>query len=431
MLPYKHPRAGWHEFSRFRNATAVAPTRKSNVHILILNEYYPPDTSATAKMAALVAEALAQKHRVTVVAGRPSYDPSETYPYALLRRDVRNGVTIERVGSTAFPRHKMRRRASNYLTYLALAMPRALAIRADLILAMTDPPVAGIAGAFVARLKQRPFVYNIRDMYPDMALGGGIVGDSGWVRLWEKMHRRALRRATRVIVLGDDMRERILRKGVEPQRVVVIRDGTMIPETLAEQRHPVAQEIRSGFPFVAIHAGNLGFYGAWDTLLQAAKMLERENIGLVFVGEGANRERLQQAAQGSANVRFLPFRPVEEIPLVMAAGDVHIISVRRGLEGVVVPSKLYSVLAAGRPVLAVAPEESDVVRIVREARCGLAADPDDPAAVAKALTALRDNPRELTDMGQRARDAAKKYVRVNELKRFVTVIEEAANRNIP
>jgi len=401
------------------------------VHILILNEYYPPDTSATAKMAALVAEALAQKHRVTVVAGRPSYDPEETYPYALLRRDVRNGVTVERVGSTAFPRHKMKRRVSNYLTYLALAMPRALAIRADLILAMTDPPVVGIAGAFVARLKRRPFVYNIRDMYPDMALGGGIVGDSGGVRLWEKMHRRALRRVARVIVLGDDMRERILRKGVEPQRVVVIRDGTMIPETLAEQSNPVAQEIRSGFPFVAVHAGNLGFYGAWDTLLQAAKLLEGENIGLVFVGEGANRERLQQAAQGSPNVRFLPFRPVEEIPFVMAAGDVHIISVRRGLEGVVVPSKLYSVLAAGRPVLAVAPEESDAVRIVREARCGLAADPDDPAAVAAALQTLRDNPRELTDMGQRARDAAKKYVRVNELKRFVEVIEEAANRSIP
>ena len=401
------------------------------MHILILNEYYPPDTSATAKMAALVAEALAQKHHVTVVAGRPSYDPDETYRYAFLRRDVRNGVTVERVGSTAYPRHKMKRRVSNYLTYLALAVPRALAIRADLILAMTDPPVAGIAGAFVARLKRRPFVYNIRDMYPDMALGGEIVAESVWVRLWEKMHRRALRRAARVIVLGDDMRERILRKGVEPERVVVIRDGTLIPETLAGQSHPVAQEIRSGFPFVAIHAGNLGFYGAWDTLLQAAKLLEGENIGLVFVGEGANRERLQQAAQGSANVRFLPFRPAEEIPLVMAAGDVHIISVRRGLEGVVVPSKLYSVLAAGRPVLAVAPEESDAVRIVRAANCGLTADPDDPAGVASALRTMRDNPRELTDMGQRAREAAKKYVRVNELKRFVGVIEDAANRSVP
>jgi colanic acid biosynthesis glycosyl transferase WcaI len=400
------------------------------VHILILNEYYPPDTSATAKLASIVAEALAQKHRVTVVAGRPSYDPDERYPYSLLRRKARNGVTVECVGSTAFSRHKMAGRVSNYLSYLALAVPRALAIRADVVLAMTDPPIEGIAGAFVAWLKRKPFVYNIRDMYPDMALGGGIVGDRLWVRLWEKMHRWALRRAQRVIVLGDDMRERILRKGIEPTRVVVIRDGTVIPEALAEQSHPVAQEIRSGFPFVAIHAGNLGFYGAWDTLLQAAKLLEGENIGLIFVGEGANRARLQAAAQGSTNVRFLPFRPASEIPLVMAAGDVHIICVRRGLEGVVVPSKLYSVLAAGRPVLAVASEASDVVRIVREARCGLAADPDDPASVAAALRKMRDDPRELSEMGVRAREAAKNYARVNELNRFVAVMEEATDRGV-
>jgi len=397
------------------------------VHILILNEYYPPDTSATAKMASIVAEALAQKHRVTVLAGRPSYDPDERYAYSLLRRTVQNGVTVECVGSTAFSRHKMAGRVSNYLSYLALAVPRALAIRADVILAMTDPPVEGIAGAFVAQLKRRPFVYNIRDMYPDMALGGGIVGDRGWVRLWEKMHRRALRRAQRVIVLGDDMRDRILRKGIEPQRVVVVRDGTILPDTIAEQSHPIAQETRSGFEFAAIHAGNLGFYGAWDTLLQAAKLLEGENIALIFVGEGANRARLQLAAQGSANVRFLPFRPAAEIPLVMAAGDVHIICVRRGLEGVVVPSKLYSVLAAGRPVLAVAAEESDVVRIVRQASCGLAADPDDPASVAAALRKMRDDPRELASMGQRAREAAKNYARVNELKRFLEVIKEATD----
>jgi glycosyltransferase involved in cell wall biosynthesis len=397
------------------------------VHILILNEYYPPDTSATAKMVSIVAEALAQKHRVTVVAGRPSYDPDERYPYSLLRRTVRNGVTVECVGSTAFSRHKMGGRVSNYLSYLALAVPRALAIRADVILSMTDPPVAGIAGAFVAWLKRRSFVYNIRDMYPDMALGGGIVGDRAWVRLWEKMHRQVLRRARRVIVLGDDMRERILRKGIEPARVVVVRDGTAIPKTLAEQSHPIAREIRCGFPFAAVHAGNLGFYGAWDTLLQAARLLEKENIGLIFVGEGANRERLQQAAQSSSNVRFLPFRPAAEIPLVMAAGDVHIICVRRGLEGVVVPSKLYSVLAAGRPVLAVAAEESDVVQIVRAARCGFAADPDDPASVAAALRMMRDDPRELINMGQRAREAAKNYARVNELKRFIAVMEDATD----
>lgn len=397
------------------------------MHILLFNEYYPPDTSATAKMAALVAETLAQRHKVTVVAGRPSYDPDEYYPFAFLRRDVRNDVVVERVGSTAYPRHRMRRRVSNYLTYLALAVPRALAIRPDVVLAMTDPPVAGMAGAFVARMSGRPFVYNIRDLYPDMAIGGDIVRPSGWVERWEKMHRSALRQAARVIVLGDDMRARILAKGVEPERVVVVRDGTAFPASMPAQDDPVVREIRYGFPFVALHAGNLGFYGAWGTLLKAAELLRNENAGLVFIGDGAHRAALQTATMDCPNVRFLPFRPVDEVPHVMMAGDIHVVTVRRGLEGVVVPSKLYGILAAGRPVLAVADAKCDAARIVVESGCGLAADPDDPAAVAAAIRELRGDPARLVEMGRRARATAQKYARVNELQRFVGVVEEAAN----
>ena len=362
---------------------------------------------------------------MTVVAGRPSYDPDEFYPYKLLRRDTLNGVVVERVGSTAYPRHQMKRRVSNYLSYLALAVPRALAIRPDVVLAMTDPPIAGIAGAFIARLAGRPFVYNIRDLYPDMAIGGDIVRPNGWASRWEKMHRNALKRAARVIVLGDDMRNRILAKGVAPERVVVVRDGTSLPVSMPVQSDPVVQEIRSGFPFVVLHAGNLGFYGAWGTLLKAAEMLRNENAALVFVGDGANRASLEASAAGSPNVRFLPFRPFEQVPHVMMAGDVHIVTIKRGLEGVVVPSKLYSILAAGRPVLAVAPDSSDAARIVTESGCGLAADPDDPAAVAKAICELRSDPARLCEMGRRARETAEKYARVNELQLFAGIIEQA------
>ena len=397
------------------------------MHVLLLNEYYPPDTSATAKMAAQVAETLAKRHKVTVVAGRPSYDPDEYYPFAWLRRDVRNDVVVERVGSTTYPRHRMRRRVTNYVTYLALAVPRALAIRPDVVLAMTDPPIAGIAGAWIARLSGRPFVYNIRDLYPDMAIGGDIVRPSRWVERWEKMHRNALRRAARVIVLGDDMRARILAKGVPPERVVVVRDGTSFPSTMPAQDDPIVQEIRCGFSFVAVHAGNLGFYGAWDTLLKAAEILRNENTGLVFIGDGANRAAMRTATLNGANVRFLPFRPADQVPHVMMAGDLHIVTVRRGLEGVVVPSKLYGILAAGRPVLAVADAKSDAARIVIESGSGIVADPDDPAAVAAAIRELRDNAPRLAEMGRRARETAKKYARVNELQRFVGIVEEAAN----
>jgi len=398
------------------------------MHILLLNQYYPPDTSATAKMAVQVAEKLAERHQVTVVAGRPSYDPDEFYPFAFLRRDIRNNVTVERVASTAYPRHQMRRRVSNYLSYLALAVPRALAIHPDIVLAMTDPPVAGIAGAFIARMADRPFVYNIRDLYPDMAIGGDIVQPNRWVARWEKMHRRALHQAVRVIVLGDDMRERIISKGVSPDRVVVVRDGASFPPLLPARNDLVVQKIRCGFPFVALHAGNLGFYGAWDSLLKAAHILRNENTGLVFVGDGANRAAMEISAKPLPNVRFLPFFPIEQVPHVMMAGDVHIVTVRRGLEGVVVPSKLYSILAAGRPVLAIAAAESDAVRIVRESGCGISADPDDPAAIAAAIRELRNDQNRLIQMGIRAKETAAKYARVDELERFVEVIEEAANR---
>jgi glycosyltransferase involved in cell wall biosynthesis len=400
------------------------------MHILLFNEYYPPDTSATAKMAVQAAETLARRHRVTVVAGRPSYDPDEFYPFAFLRRDTRNGVVVERVGSTAYPRHQMRRRVSNYLTYLALAVPRAIALRPDLVLAMTDPPVAGIAGAFVARRLGRPFVYNIQDLYPDMAVGGEIVRPGTWVNRWEQMHRRALRQAARVIVIGDDMRDRILAKGVPPEKVAVVRNGSASPAPPPDPNEPavrkIVQEIRCGFPFVVVHAGNLGFYGAWETLLKAAEILGNENTGLVFIGGGANLAALQSSASGSANVRFLPFRPVEQVPHVMLAGDVHVVTVKRGLEGIVVPSKLYSILAAGRPVLVVASASSDAARVVLESGCGLTADPDDPAAVAAAIRELRGDPVRLAEMGRRARETGAKYARVNELERFAGIIEQVA-----
>jgi colanic acid biosynthesis glycosyl transferase WcaI len=395
------------------------------VHILLLNEYFPPDTSATAKFAAQVAEALSLNHRVTVLAGRPSYDPSENHPLYFLRREVRGNLAVERVGSTAYPRFEMRRRVSNYLTYLSLAIPRALSIPSDIVLAMTDPPIEGIAGALVARLSGRPFVYNIRDMYPDMAVGGSIVRPGSFTARWEAMHRWALRRASRVIVLGEDMRDRIVAKGVDATRVVISRDGIDVPETVPSPENSVAREIRGDFRFALVHAGNVGFYGAWQTLISAVRILENEGVGLVFIGEGAMKPQVAAMAEGCRAIRFLPFRPPSEVPLVLSSGDMHVVTVKRGLEGVVVPSKLYPTLAAGRPVLGVAPEETDVVRIIRQTGCGITADPDDPNSVAEAIRSVLHDSKQLQTMGCRAREISFSYDRVKQLKIFSETIEEA------
>ena len=166
--------------------------------ILVLNLYFPPDTSATAKIAADVVGALAEKHDVTVLCGRPSYDPSERRPWRLWQSETAGRARVVRVGSTDYPRFAMKRRLLNYLSYVALAVPYALFVRCDVVLAMTDPPFQGIVGAIVALLKRKPYVYNIRDLYPEMALGGAIVRPGVLVRTWEELHRWALRRAANI-----------------------------------------------------------------------------------------------------------------------------------------------------------------------------------------------------------------------------------------
>lgn len=399
------------------------------MRILLLNLYYPPDTSATAKMASTVAEALAEAHDVTVLCGRPSYDPTERRPWRLWQTEQAGRARIIRVGSTAYPRFQMKRRVLNYLSYVALSVPRAFFLPCDVVLAMTDPPFEGIVGAFVALLKGKPFVYNIRDLYPDMALSGSIIEPGFLARVWEKLHRWALRRATRVIALGGDMRARIVGKGVDPACVAVVRDGAEIrpaSQRQSPQEPEVIRAIRGDFKFVLLHAGNLGFYGAWETLIHAARELSADGVELVFVGEGALRAQLEAAASNVKNVRFLPFFPASEISSVLAAPDIHIITIKRGLEGVVVPSKMYGILAAGKPIIAVAPKETDAASLGETQGFALSADPDSPAELVAAIRTLASDGNKLKIMGEAARAAAPEYDRVNELRKFVKTIEEAA-----
>jgi putative colanic acid biosynthesis glycosyltransferase WcaI len=397
--------------------------------ILLLNLYYPPDTSATAKMASTVADALSGRHDVTVLCGRPSYDPTEGRAWRLYRTERGGAARILRAGSTAYPRFEMKKRALNYLSYVALAVPRALFVPCDVILAMTDPPFEGIVGAFVAMLKRKPYVYNIRDLYPDMAVGGSIVEPGLLVTTWEKLHRWALRRATRVVVLGEDMRARIIAKGVDSSRVDIVRDGAEIlpPTTPLPPPDPeVVRAIRGTFSFVLVHAGNLGFYGAWNTLVAAARNLARDGVGLVFVGDGAQRAQIEAMAAGAGNIRFLDFFPASKIPSVLAAGDAHVITVKRGLEGVIVPSKLYGILAAGKAIIAVAPAETDAAAIGRERGCGVSADPDKPEEVVAAVRELIFNANKVKTMGEAAKAAAPDYDRVKELQKFVQIFDRLA-----
>src|SRR5256885_4660942 len=159
-------------------------------------------------------------------------------------------------------------------------------------------------------------------MYPDMAVGGSIVEPGIMARVWERMHRWALRRAACVVVLGNDMKNRILAKGIAAEKLEIVRDGTEIAGAGAAQLdEQVIQAIRGDFRFVLLHAGNIGFYGAWRTLLAAAKELAADPAGFVFVGEGAKRDALAAEAKDISNVKFVPFFHGTKSPSVLAGAD--------------------------------------------------------------------------------------------------------------
>lgn len=394
------------------------------VRVLLLNLYFPPDTAATAKVARTTVEALSAEHEVTVVCGRPSYDPTERRAWLLWQTEHSGRVRILRVGSTDYSRMQMKRRVLNYLSYVALAVPRALFVKCDVVLAMTDPPFEGIVGAFVALLKGKPFLYHINDLYPDMAVGGTIVEPGLLARIWEWMHRWALRRAACVMVLGEDMRARISAKGVDAGRLEIVRSGAEMGDAKAPAEaldQEVIREIRGDFRFVLLHAGNLGFYGAWETLIDGARKLDGEGIGLVFVGDGAQRAQLERAAAAAKNVKFLNFFPADKIPSVLAAADAHVITVKRGLEGVVVPSKMYGILAAGKPILAHTARETDVAKLGERLGFSVWVNCDDAEKFANAARELCGNEEKVRRMGVAALAAAPEFDKRKELRKMVEI----------
>jgi len=422
------------------------------MRILFLNLYFPPDTSATAKSAESMVHALAQTHEVTVLCGRPSYDPTERRPWRLWQTErlstkstqsvgqtASAAFTVIRAGSTDYPRIQMNRRILNYLTYVKLAVCRALFIPCDVIFAMTDPPFNGIVGAFLSVLKRKPLIYDIQDMYPDMAVAGSIVQPGLLTQFWERLHRWALRHATRIIVLGDDMRARIIAKGpkgskdpkdIDPAKVFIVRSGVDTPPTDSPPplNPEVTRAIRGNFRFVLLHAGNLGFYGAWDAIIAAGRKLEHENIGFIFVGDGAERSRLEILAAGASNVRFFPFFPSSDIPSVLAAPDAHIVTIKRGLEGVVVPSKMFGIIAAGKPIVAVAARDTDVAALGLRHGFAICADPANPEELASIIRRIAADPAALAAMAHAAVQAAAQYSGANELRTLQRIVEDLHRR---
>jgi glycosyltransferase involved in cell wall biosynthesis len=401
------------------------------MRVLLVNQYYPPDRSATATMARAAARALVEAgHETTVLAGRPSYDTAERRAWRLARSEIDEGVHVLRVGSTAAERRNMVGRVSNYLSFAAIASGAMATQTYDVAIAMTDPPFVASVVQIASRAKRKPSVIWTQDHHPWFAHEAGLIGDGQLFRRWAQLQRATLARADAVIAIGDDMAEQLVANGARVPRVHVVPNGAaQVPHRADPDDYAkVIKEVRRDFGFVALHGGNIGYGGAFGSLIKAWTTVPDE-CALTFVGDGAMRRQLEAAAAGSKNVSFIDRIAPDEFAAAATACELQVVTVRRGVEGLMVPTKLYDALVTGRPVLAVADEKSDVVRVVRRHRCGLIADPDNPREITAAVRWATEHRDELAAMGQRASEVVPLYARDTMMKRIVEIVESLGRQS--
>jgi len=371
--------------------------------LLVLNQYYWPGVEATAHLLTDLCEGLAQTYDVHVVTG--VLHEHEDEPRWLSR----NGVTIHRVRSTAYDRSGLAARASNYFTYLGVAFGRGLiAEPPDLVLCMTDPPMVGAVGLAVARRFRVPLVVVCQDVFPETAQKLGRLTNPAAVGTLRRIVRSYLRRADRVVSIGETMSRRLVAKGAPPERIVVIPNWVDKDEITPQPRdNPWARENGLVGPFVVMHSGNVGHAQDLESLVRAAVLLhDLDRLEIVIVGFGARHAAVLELARdlGATNVRFLPYQPRERLSELLSAADVHYLGLARGLAGYVVPSRINGILAAGRPVIVSADADSESAQVVQTAGCGIAVPPGDPAAVADAIRRAYAGDLDLAGMGAAGRE---------------------------
>ena len=370
--------------------------------LLVFNQYYYPGVEATAHLLTELCEALAEEYSVTVITGR-LHDHEHDPDY-----ERRNGVEIIRLHSTSYDRASLHRRAANYLTYLLRALRRGLtAERPHVVLCMTDPPLVGDVAYLVARRFRRPLVVVSQDVFPEIAVTLGRLRQPLLVRLLRVLIGFYLRRADRVVAIGPVMKERLVQKGARPERVDVIPNWVDVDAVTPQPRdNDWARKHDLVDDFVVMHSGNIGHAQNLDVLIEATTMLDDlERLSVVLIGTGARYAHTFALAQrlGASRVRFLPYEPRERIARSLSSADVHYVGLTPGLSGFVVPSRLYGVLAAGRPVLAAAEEGSETATLVREAACGIVVPPARPDLVADAVRAFARGEHDLDEMGRNGR----------------------------
>jgi colanic acid biosynthesis glycosyl transferase WcaI len=378
----------------------MSPARKPR--LLVLNQYYWPGVEATAQLLTDLCEALADEVDVRVVTGVLHGHEDEP------RRATHNGVEIVRVPSTSFERSKVFARASNYVTYLSNALLYGLrGPRPDLVLCMTAPPIVADIALLIARRYRAPLVVISQDVFPEIAVQLKRLENPIVMRLLRALVSLYLRRADRIVAIGDTMRKRLEEKGAPSERLRVIPNW-VDTERLAprERANWWAQKRRVEDKFVVMHSGNVGHAQDLDSLVRAATFLrDLDDLAIYIIGTGARHAELTALAEllEVDQVTFLYYQSRDALADSLSAADIHVVGLAHGLAGYVVPSRLYGILAVARPVIVAADAESETAQVVERVGCGIVVPPGRPELLARAIRDAHDGKLDLAEMGARGR----------------------------
>lgn len=366
------------------------------MRILILNQAFYPDVVSTAQHASDLAAGLADAgHEVWAIASNRGYDDPQL---RFAAREQWHGVKIVRVGGSGFGKSARWRRALDFASFmLGCAFAMATLPRMDVVVALTSPPLISFLAALSVPLKARSFVIWSMDVNPDEALAAGwLRRNSLTARLLESISRYTLRRADRVVVLDRLMRDRIKAKGVAEQRIAVIPPWSHDDHLQfdAAQRERFRAEHGLTNKFVVMYSGNHSPCHPLDTLLDAARTLrKREDIVFFFIGGGSEHRRLQKIAvdEGLANVRFLPYQPLNGLGASLSSADLHAVVMGNEFPGIVHPCKVYNILSLGVPFLYIGPANTHIGDLIEDDQeCGFRFEHGDAAGVASKIESMAD-----------------------------------------
>jgi colanic acid biosynthesis glycosyl transferase WcaI len=390
------------------------------MRILILIVQFPPDVNTSGMLMGQLAEGLVRRgHRVSVITSFPHYENFriwDEYRGKLFERAVYQGMRVLRLWVYAGgSKDRMLHRLLSYLSFSLMATLAAMLWREDydVILCSNGSFFTGLAAGLIGRVKGAPFVYNVQDLYPETPVQAGQLRNKSAIAALSALERLMYGTADHISVIANAFHDNIVAKGVSENKVSVIPNfvDTEFIRPLPRQ-NPFSRAHDLDDKFVVTHAGNLGYVYDLETLLESANLLrDRRDLVFLIVGDGVARQRLvdKAAALGLENVRFLPFQPRSSLPLMRASSDVQLALYRPGAARFSMPSKVYEIMASGRPVLASAESTSDLSRLVMDTRCGICIEPNNPRKLADAIEALRVDADLRRRMGERGRTEVERH----------------------